>query len=359
MTSNVCSLPFRRTVILTLDGERVPGTVVPSKDGLTADYVLDRPLLPNRSYALRISRSVLDGAGDPLDADVEAQFTTGTESTASGFIAFARGTGMNVFTPDFVTDIWTARGDGSYARNLTNHPANDHSPAWSPDGSKITFTTDRSGKRAIFVMNADGSDPRRLIAGEFEDFSAEWSPDGKRIAFARKTNTSDSQIFVVGADGSGAVAVTSGSGLRYGPSWSPDGQQIAYTHHAFSGGRYQTANIRIVAADGSGFRSVTDFRSDAACPFARNPKWSPDGTKILVYACQLGVNGIYQMAPDGSDIIRISPLGEAAWDPVWADGGKRIVFVKDHKLYSMTSLGQELIQISFGDDADQQPAWRP
>lgn len=351
------------TVILTAGGERVPGSVTTSADGLSVDYVPSEPLVANGDYTLCVTRGVRDLAGDPLDEEVEARFTTGSEQTASAMIAFARGDRGNIFTPDLVADIWTMRPDGSQERNLTSHPADDHSPDWSPDGSKIAFTSDRDGKRAIFVMNADGTDPRRLIAGEFEDFSPAWSPDGASIAFARKTGTTEAQIYVAHADGSGATAITSGAGLRYGPSWSPDSKQIAYTHHTYLDARYQNPNIHIAAANGSGSREVTSFvEFNTTCPFARDPSWSPDGATILVYGCPLGVTtdlGVHKLAPDGSDLVRVQSSGEVGWDARWADGGRRIVFVKDRRIHMMSPTGRDVVQLTFGAHADQQPAWRP
>jgi len=53
-------------------------------------------------------------------------------------------------------------GDGSGLTNLTNNPAGDGQPVWSPDGSKILFVSDRDGNDEIYVMKADGSDPTNL-----------------------------------------------------------------------------------------------------------------------------------------------------------------------------------------------------
>ena len=52
--------------------------------------------------------------------------------------------------------------DGGNVRRLTTHPAMDYWPAWSPDGKRIAFTSNRDGNYEIYVMNADGSDLRNL-----------------------------------------------------------------------------------------------------------------------------------------------------------------------------------------------------
>ena len=66
---------------------------------------------------------------------------------------------------------------------LTNHPATDGAPSWSPDGSRIAFTSNRDGKSEIYLMNPDGSGVTRLTNNEFDDKDPAWSPDGNKISF--------------------------------------------------------------------------------------------------------------------------------------------------------------------------------
>ncbi len=66
--------------------------------------------------------------------------------------------------------------DGSGLTTLTDNPANDSFPAWSPDGSRIAFTSDRDGNAEVYVMNADGSDLTRLTNNPAEDDAPAWSP---------------------------------------------------------------------------------------------------------------------------------------------------------------------------------------
>ena len=75
------------------------------------------------------------------------------------------------------------KADGSKPTRLTNNPAMDCWPVWSPDGKRIAFTSNRDGNYEIYVMNADGSGQRNLTSNRAQDNYATWSPDGKRIAF--------------------------------------------------------------------------------------------------------------------------------------------------------------------------------
>ena len=64
-----------------------------------------------------------------------------------------------------------------------NVVSDDYSPAWSPDGSKIAFQSNRDGNWEIYTMNADGSNQTNISNNDFDDGSPSWSPDGSKIAF--------------------------------------------------------------------------------------------------------------------------------------------------------------------------------
>ncbi len=82
------------------------------------------------------------------------------------------------------SEVFLANGDGSKQRNLTDNPFFDGWPAWSPDGKKIAFASNRRGHGyQIFVMDADGANPRLLSNTEGRGTAPRWSPDGKVIYF--------------------------------------------------------------------------------------------------------------------------------------------------------------------------------
>jgi Tol biopolymer transport system component len=114
-------------------------------------------------------------------------------------------------------DVYTMLSDGGSVRNLTNSPADDGTPAWSPDGKLIAFTTDRDGRQQIYVMNADGSAVRRVSQSNVSDFSPTWSPDGKWIAFTSTRNGS-TDVFMMDLNGNNATQLTKGGGDH--PAWS-------------------------------------------------------------------------------------------------------------------------------------------
>jgi len=81
------------------------------------------------------------------------------------------------------SEVFVAGADGSNPRNLTNHPAFEGWPAWSPDGTRIAFAGNRNAAYQIFVMRADGSDVQLVANTEGRATTPRWSPDGSKIYF--------------------------------------------------------------------------------------------------------------------------------------------------------------------------------
>jgi TolB protein len=81
------------------------------------------------------------------------------------------------------SEVFIANGDGTAARNLTNHPSFEGWPAWSPDGRQIAFAGNRNANYQIFLMDADGGNVRLLANTEGRATVPRWSPDGKLVYF--------------------------------------------------------------------------------------------------------------------------------------------------------------------------------
>ena len=137
-------------------------------------------------------------------------------------IAF--GTDRDFETSGFTEDafeIYIVRTDGTDARNITNeNVAEDNFPAWSPNGSRIAFHTNRTTNYDIFLMNPDGSALVNLTQHPAGDFLPAWSPNGSRIAF-ESNRDGNPEVYVMNADGSGVARLTNHPGIDSFVAWRP------------------------------------------------------------------------------------------------------------------------------------------
>ncbi len=275
-------------------------------------------------------------------------------SSASSLIAFA----SNV---DGRYHIYTVRPDGSSLTRLTSDSADDRYPAWSPDGRRIAFTSDRDTPRGdLYVMNADGSGATRLTNDAVasnpprELSHPTWSPDGKQIVFSAAQGGFDgTNLFVINADGSGLTLLTQNPDYDENPSWSPDGARIVFD----ASRNLQPDGIYIMNRDGS---AITEIVGSAQRLGGTEPSWSPDGTLIAAAGCSAA--GICTMKPDGSAQTAINSAYPGA-SPSWAPSGQQIVFVStrdgNNQLYVMGLDGSSPTRITNDAATDIEPSWQP
>jgi len=190
-------------------------------------------------------------------------------------------TGQIAFTSDRDgnSEIYVMNADGSGQTNLTNNPAGDFGPDWSPDGSRIAFQSGRDGSGEIYVMNADGSGQTNLTGGSDPD----WSPDGSRIAFV-SIRDEGLEIYVMDADGSNQARFPLVQSDPVTLAWSPDGSRIAYASQLVVGtgpAPRIRPQIYVIDADGSNEVLLTEADPDTA---NLDPAWSPDGSRIATGA---------------------------------------------------------------------------
>jgi len=248
-------------------------------------------------------------------------------------------------------EIYVMNANGSGQTQLTNNPALDQQPTWSPDGTQIAFASDFE----IYVMNTDGSALSRLTNNPGRDYYPAWSPDGSQIAFSSQSNLAAGEIYVMNADGTGQHNLTNTpqSWLDTEPAWSPDGSKIA-----FASDRDGNEEIYVMNADGTGQTRLT-----VSYGLDDRPAWSPDGSKIAFASDRDGNEEIYVMNADGTGQTRLTNNGTDDVAPAWSPGGSKIAFVSDYAgnrdIYVMNADGTGETRLTNDEADDLDPAWSP
>ncbi|HEY3210808.1 MAG TPA: hypothetical protein VGL18_13655 [Actinomycetota bacterium] len=247
-------------------------------------------------------------------------------SVLTGRITFSNGT----------DDIWVVNADGSGLQRLTTNPANDFDPAWSPDGSKIAFRSERDGNNEVYVMEADGSRQRDVSRHRADDWGPTWSPDGRVLWNCARGLGIGFRACVRNPDGSRLNVLPADIYVEY-QAWSPDGTRIAFmSQEPGASGNDPDYNIYVMNADGTGIRRLTETPGSDGFP-----SWSLDGSKIAFSSTRddcansdradcrttgdIGpFHSLYVMNADGSDQHRLTDRFAQFVD--WSPDGSYLVF---------------------------------
>jgi Tol biopolymer transport system component len=270
--------------------------------------------------------------------------------------AFPGENGKIAFSRD--GNIYTINPDGSEVRQLTSS-GEDSTPAWSPNGRRIAFTSKRDGDYEVYVMDQHGNGQTNLTDSPgFVDGNPAWAPGGNKIAFDRNAEGVKRDIQLMNADGSGVTNLTQGEGGAY-PAWSPDGRQVAFVW----------TNLHVVNADGTGRTDLTHYQ-----PSTRDnhhtlysPDWAPDGERILFHMWAGGgpyffytLQVIRRDGTDNNVAWCCYGGGEGPWSP---DGRNAVVSIYGglFVLDASSTGGFDLVprQIPNTTTNDYEPDWQP
>jgi Tol biopolymer transport system component len=264
--------------------------------------------------------------------------------------------------------IWLVTDEGQLLRQITIADQGACQPAWSPNGKSLIFispcdgnydTYRGSGLFLIYDVDDPNSPSIPIMTEPGGDYDPAWSPDGTKIAFSSVRGTGSPRIFIMDLATRTVNQVSEQYKRSSQPAWSHDGKKIAYVSYEKGLNR-----IFMMNADGSEPQLITEAKL-ANDSF---PSWSPNGKMLLFTQYNLG-KGVPHLVIDLVEdpefgefsIVQGSfPAREASYSP----DGFWLVFEawpagSNHDIYIMSTNGAMRRQLTNYPFNDFDPAWRP
>ncbi len=163
------------------------------------------------------------------------------------------------------------------------------------DNNRLVFARAVNGSYYnLFVIDDDGKNEKQITFGNWIDYPHSWSSDGSRILFS-SDRTGNWDIYSIDPDGSNLTQLTDNAANDSGPSWSPNGKKIV-----FYSNRSGFCELYLMDADGGNVTQLTSLGVDVD---EMDPSWSPDGSRIVFTSMYNGFRNLYIINSDGSSAV--------------------------------------------------------
>lgn len=246
-------------------------------------------------------------------------------------------------------------GQPATVRRLTDDPADDLYPAWSPDGRQLAFTSRRDGNAEIYVLDAATGAARRVTHQPSEEWAPTWAPDGQHLAYQSDRN-GQSDVYACALDGSGETRLTPMEGNHEAPHWSPDGRQFVFDSDLdVTQAVHASINVYFMDADGSNPRRFVNN--------AESPCWRPDGRAIAFTTRRTGYWQVYLLNLDGTGSRQLPRTTYDARYPAWSPDGQWLAYAGNAEghweVYAVPAGGGEPLRLTYGSVDSSYPTWGP
>jgi len=281
---------------------------------------------------------------------------------------------FDVMTDRRYTNLWSISFSGDNHKPITSGKSGYGTPVWSPDGSRIAYTSSEEGSSQVFVRWMDSGATSSITNLTHSPGNLQWSPDGTQLLFTMSIpaeqpkianlpsppegaewtedatvidqvyyqadgsfdtlEESYSHIYLISAEGGAPRKLTDGNYDHSSPSWAPDGESILFTADRSSNADLDPNNAQIyeMNIESGEITQITDKRGPHG-----SPKISPDGQYIAYtgYEDQFvgyQLTDLYIMNRDGSNLQKISDeLDVDVSDITWANDSRSLYFRYDEE----------------------------
>ncbi|MBZ0274881.1 MAG: DPP IV N-terminal domain-containing protein, partial [Anaerolineae bacterium] len=275
------------------------------------------PLIPQGGGG----NSLLGATQESLATAPPLLATTVPTATPLPVVLEVRGTLAYVVREKAQTDIWAVGVGSRTPIRLTNDPADDRDPAWSPDGRKLAYASRRSGNWDIYVYDLVTGGTTQMTVDLGYQGAPIWSPDGLWLAYeSYQGNNLD--VYVMPVDFSQQPQrVTDNAAPDFSPSWSPDGRRIAFV--SWRDGNQDIYLFRLDDPRDAAAVNVTNTPSRQE----DYPTWSPDGSLLAYSALDEGLEKVFVRQVDNPQSApQVLSRGR---QPSWSPDGASLVSAVD------------------------------
>jgi Tol biopolymer transport system component len=253
-------------------------------------------------------------------------------------------------------DIWEVPARGGDAHLLVSHPANEQRPLYSPDGSRIAFTSSRTGNGDVYVLALRSGDLTRLTFDDAVELVNGWSPDSRFVYFSSASHdlTGMNDVWRVSVDGGTPMAVAADRyATEYFAAPSPAGGTVAITARGNAGSQWwRNGHSHLDESEIWLVREATAKSPPAYEPVTKGgakdawPMWSADAKTLYFMSDRSGAQNIWAHPLSGSPhALTTFKDGRAIWPTISRDG-KTIAFERNLAIWTVDTAGGQPHQVS-------------
>jgi len=246
----------------------------------------------------------------------------------------------------FMADIF-----GDSVRQVTRHKYLAVSPRFSPDNSKMTYTSYHRGNANLYITDLSQDKTTQALSRRVGlNMAPAWAPNGRSLV-ATLSKDGNPDLYQLTPDGSIVRRLTVNAGINVSPNFSPDGRQLVFVSD-----RAGEPQIYMMDYNAGSTRRITYQGNENT-----TPAWSPDG-KWIVYTCKYeGQYQLFKISPEGGSPIQLTTSAGDHEAPSWSPDSRQIVFSRSvnnkKKLYVISQSGRDMRQLFSLDGNQTTPQW--